>query len=310
MNHKQLCVLFSSDDNYVQHLGAAMYSLVAHNCDFEEIQIYVIDNDISVSSKEKLESIISQFLNSKIIWVPFAEWKSKLNLNMAWNISISSYGRLFLAEILPENVDRILYMDCDMIVCDSLAEIWNVDLKRKVLAAVQDDINDSTKATVGLLPQDPYFNAGLLLVDLAAWRAQNIGVACLQFIDSHGGKVVHHDQGVLNGVLKGKWHRLPVECNLMTIHYIFNLDQISRYYGDHAVFYTAEEIEKAKQKPVILHYTPSFTSRPWVRGCAHPQAKTYWKAVYKTPWKGARLEADHTKWYVRLINWRYRKLPF
>lgn len=310
MDNKQLRVLFSSDDNYTQHLGAAIYSLLVHNSEFEEIQIYVIDNEISAQNKEKLKSVTNQFSNSKMIWLPFAEWKAKLNLKMAWNISLSSYARLFLAEILPKDIDRILYMDCDMIVCDSLMTLWNADLQEKVLGAVQDDISVSTKAAVGLLPQDPYFNAGLLLVNLVEWKSQNIGKACLDFIQKHEGKVIHHDQGVLNGVLKDKWYRFPVEYNLMTIHYIFNLKKIQRYYGDHAVFYTEEEIEKAKQKPVILHYTPSFTSRPWVRGCAHPEVQRYWAAVNETPWKGAKPDEDQSKWYVKLINWRYRNLPF
>lgn len=310
MDNKQLRVLFSSDDNYAQHLGAAIYSLAAHNSEFEEIQIYVIDNEISAANKEKLESVSGQFPNSKIEWLPFTAWKAKLNLNMAWNISISAYARLFLAEILPEEVDRILYMDCDMIVCNSLMTLWNTDLQEKVLGAVQDDIGDSTKAAVGLVSQDPYFNSGLLLINLTEWRVQNIGEACLEFIQNHEGNVIHHDQGVLNGVLKDKWFRLPVECNLMTIHYLFNLDQIQRYYGDHAVFYTAEELKHAKQNPVILHYTPSFTSRPWVRGCAHPQAWKYWEALRYTPWRDAKPEKDRSKWYVKLINWRYRNLPF
>lgn len=310
MDNKQLRVLFSSDDNYAQHLGAAVYSLAAHNGAFEEIQIYVIDNDISAENRKKLETVSNQFPNSKIMWLPFAAWKAKLNLNMAWNISLSAYARLFLAEILPNDVDQILYMDCDMIVCDSLMTLWNVDLQGKILGAVQDDIGDSTKLAVGLSPQEPYFNSGLLLVNLAEWRAQNIGEACLDFINKHEGNVIHHDQGVLNGVLKDKWYRLPVECNLMTIHYVFNLDQINRYYEDHAVFYTAAELKHAKQNPVVLHYTPSFTPRPWVRGCAHPHARKYWDALQNTPWTGATPEADHDKWYVKLINWRYRNLPF
>lgn len=306
MDHKKLCVLFSSDDNYAQHLGAAIYSLLVHNGSFESIQIYIIDNDISFESKEKLECISSQFSNSTLIWLPFAEWKAKLKLNMAWGISLSSYARLFLAEMLPQNVDRILYMDCDMIICDSLETLWRTDLQGKILGAVQDDIGDSTKAAVGLLTHDPYFNAGLLLVNLTAWRAQSIGRSCLEFIDRHEGKVIHHDQGVLNGVLQDRWHRLPVACNLMTIHYMFDLDQINKYYADHSVFYTTEEIETAKHKPVILHYTPSFTSRPWVKGCAHPEKNRYWDAVKKTPWKQAKPVRDSSKWYVKLINWRYR----
>lgn len=310
MDNRQLRVLFSSDDNYAQHLGAAIYSLFAHNNDFEEIQVYVIDNDISAVNKEKLESISSYFPNRKIIWIPFAKWKEKLKLDMAWNISLSAYARLFLSELIPEKVDRILYMDCDMIVCDSLIELWNTDLQGKILGAVQDDVNDRTKVAVGLLPHDPYLNSGLLLVNLSDWREQKMDEACLSFINQHEGNVIHHDQGVLNGVLKDKWYRIPLNYNLMTIHYLFNLDQIIRYYDDHAAFYTKKEIYAAKQKPVVLHYTPSFTTRPWVKGCAHPLVQKYWDAVRCTPWKSAEPIRDHSKWYVRLINWRYRKLPF
>ncbi len=308
MDSKQLNVLLSSDDNYAQHLGATIYSLLEHNINFEAINIYVIDNDISGNSKEKLEWIGNQFKNSKIAWIPFAEWKAKLRLNMTWNISISAYARLFLSEMLPSNIDRVLYMDCDMIVCDSLMTLWNTDLAGKILGAVQDNIGDSTKVAVELLPRDRYFNSGLLLVNLAAWREQNISRKCLDFIHRHEGSIVHHDQGVLNGVLKGKWCRLPIEYNLMTIHYIFNLNQIERYFKDHSDFYSEKEIAAAKKTPVVLHYTPSFTSRPWEKGCAHPHKNLYWRAIKNTPWNGARPISNKSKWYVRLINFRYRVL--
>ena len=193
-----------------------------------------------------------------------------------------------------------------MIVCGSLRELWNTDLQGKVLGAVQDSVNDSTKAAVELLPQDPYYNSGLLLVNLTAWREQETGGKCLAFITRYEGRVDHHDQGVLNGVLKCNWFRLPLDNNLMSIHYMFYMVQLQRYYVDHASFYTEEEINTAKKNPVILHFTPSFTSRPWVKGCAHPAAQKYWAAVRETPWKDAKPEADHAKWYVRLINWRYR----
>jgi lipopolysaccharide biosynthesis glycosyltransferase len=307
---EQLNILFSSDNNYAQHLGVAIFSLLEQNTDFDFINIYVIENDVSKENKQKLEWIIEQFENGEIIWISFAKWKKQLSLNMAWNISISTYARIFLAEMLPDNIDRVLYMDCDMIVCDSLRILWNTDLQGKVLGAIQDDISDATKSAVGLLPKDKYFNAGMLLVDIITWREQDVGRKCLEFINSHGGNVIHHDQGILNGVLKNNWYRLPLENNLMTIHYIFNLRQIDRYYADHSEFYSREEIDIAKNNPVILHYTPSFTSRPWVKGCTHPEEKRYWDIVNRTPWKDATPIRDHSKWYIKLINWRYRNLPF
>lgn len=310
MSRNELNVFFSSDDHYAQHLGAAMQSLLQNNQDFTVIRLYIIENEISASSKEKLCAIAEKFLNAQIIWISFDAWKSRLQLNMTWSISMSSYARLFVADMVPVDMDRILYLDCDMIVCDSLQRLWNTDLRGCALGAVQDTISNTTKAAVGLAPEEQYFNAGMLLIDLAKWREQNIGSKCLSFIQERNGSVVHHDQGVLNGVLRNQWFRLPLCDNLMTIHFIFNRERILDYYGENAVFYLDNEIVNAKEHPVVLHYTPSFTSRPWCQDCKHPRKALYWENLNKTPWKGAKPEKSKDKWYVKLINWRYRNLPF
>lgn len=302
----QLNILLSSDDNYAQHLGATIYSLLSQNSDAESICIYVVDNGIEYSNKANLESIVEKYSNASIAWISFEKWKSQLKLNMTWNISLSSYARLFVSEMLPETIDRVLYLDCDMIICESLQNLWSTDLHGMVLGAIQDSISDGTKSSVGLLPNERYFNAGMLLIDLKKWREQHIGDKCLQFISDKNGAVVHHDQGVLNGVFRNQWECLPLKYNLMTIHYIYNCKQVMNYYGEHAVFYSEDEIEGAKRKPVILHYTPSFTTRPWVKNCKHPMKKMYWDAVANTPWSDVKAEKSKERWYVRLINWRYR----
>lgn len=307
---ESLCLIYSSDDNYVQHLGASIYSLLDKNRDFKQVRIYVIDNSISKCNKEKLSQIIVGFSNAQLFYISFDKWKEQLQVNMEWDISLSSYARLFVGSMLPREVDRVLYLDCDMIVCDSLKSLWKTDFSGKILGAVQDSVSDSTKGAVGLMPRQRYFNAGMLLIDLAAWRKANIEEECRKFIRSHQGNVHHHDQGVLNGVLSGKIFFLPLRYNLMTIHYIFNRKKILRYFGEHAHFWTDSEIEKAKEKPVILHYTPSFTVRPWIEGCHHPLANLYWDNLACTPWRKAVPQINCTKWYVRLIEWRYRCLPF
>lgn len=310
MNRNELNVLFSSDDHYAQHLGAAMQSLLENNQDFTVIRIYIIDNQISDLSKEKLCDIVRKFSNGAIFWISFEKWESKLQLNLTWSISISAYARLFVAEMIPDEIDRILYLDCDMIVCDSLQNLWNTDLLDCILGAVQDSIGDSTKNAVGLLPEEPYFNSGMLLIDLAKWRNLDIGTKCVHFIAEKKGSVVHHDQGVLNGVLKNQWFRLPLCDNLMTIHFILNRRRVMDYFGERSEFYSENEIMDAKEHPVIMHYTPSFTSRPWCKDCKHPRRALYWENLDKTPWKGAKPEKSKDKWYAKLINWRYRNIPF
>ena len=307
---ESLYLIYSSDDNYVQHLGASIYSLLDKNRDFKQIRIYVIDNRISECNKEKLSQILVGFSNAQLFYISFDKWKEQLQVNMEWDISLSAYARLFVGSMLPREVDRVLYLDCDMIICDSLKSLWKTDLSGKILGAVQDSVGDSTKEAVGLMPGQRYFNSGMLLIDLVAWREANIEEECMKFIRSHQGNVCHHDQGVLNGVLLGKIFPLPLRYNLMTIHYIFSRKKILRYFGENAHFWTDSEIKKAKKKPVILHYTPSFTVRPWVKGCHHPLVNLYWDSLAHTSWRKAVPQINCTKWYVRLIEWRYRCLPF
>lgn len=305
-----LNILFSSDDAYAQHLGAAMYSTLEQNVDFQKIQIFIVNNEISAENRDKLEYTASLFHNAKIIWIDFGEWKSKLTLNMAWEISLTAYARLFVGSMLPDNLEKVLYLDCDMIVRESLRPMWETDLQGNIIGAVQDFVGDHVKAAVGLNPHEAYVNSGMLLIDLRKWREQEYERKCLQFIDDHCGRVIHHDQGVLNGVLHGRFRVLPIAYNLMTIHFIFSRRQLCKYYDDHAEFYTEEEVNTAKEQPKILHYTPSFTSRPWVKGCKHPYKAFYWTALLKTPWKNAVPVKNRAKLHVRLVDWRYRVLPY
>ena len=309
MKKNELNVIFSSDDNYAQHMGVAIYSLLQNNQLFKRIMIYIIDNEISEDNKKYVLNIISQFENAKLEWVDFNNWKNKLSLKMGkWSISISSYARLFIGSMLGTDVDRILYLDCDMLILESLYDLWNSDMQGNTIAAVQDTIGDSTKKSVGVIESRKYFNAGMLLIDLDRWRYLEMEKKCLQFIDEKKGNVTHHDQGVLNGIVNGKFKRLPLEYNLMTIHYIWPINKIIKYYGESSQFYSEKEISLAKENPIIIHFTPSFTTRPWVENCKHPQRNIYWQYLEKTPWKGKKAEKSSEKWYVKLINWRYRTL--
>ncbi len=308
MASNQLNIMYSSDGNYARHMGVSIFSLLENNKDFEKIRIYVIDNEISKADLSKLNESVSLFDNAEIEYISFEKQKNRLNLNMPWNISISSYARLFVGSMLPETVDKILYLDCDMIICGSLKELWSTDLGNSLLAAVQDSISTEVKNSVGVEGKSKYFNAGMILFNLEKWRKEDFEKKCLTFIESHDGNVMHHDQGVLNAVCKNQVLFLPLEYNLMTIHYMFGRSSIINYFKEEADFYSNSDIAKAKEKPKILHYTPSFTSRPWVKGCKHPLKNLYWETLNKTPWKGAKPQKNTAKWYVRLIGWKIRTM--
>ena len=302
-------ILFSSDNTYVRHLGVAIYSILSHNKMTQDFTFYIVDNEISSDNKANLQSIVNAYGNAKLIFISFRKWSEVLHLNMAWPISISAYARLFIGEMIEKNVDRVLYLDCDVLINGDLYDLWNTDLGKNVVGAIQDQVHSKTKVSVGLSRYDQYFNSGILLIDLKNWREFDVGNRSMNFITSQEGMVVHHDQGVLNNVLKGRWMRLPLKYNVMTIHFMMTQDRINKYFRDGSIFYNKEEISNAKNNPVILHFTPSFTSHPWETNCKHPMCNLYREALKKTPWKDYPLEKEKSPWYVRLINLRYRLFP-
>lgn len=306
----EMNILLSSDDNYARHLGVTIYSLLVHHRKVKKIRFFVVDNYISQDNLSKLLSLIEQFPNAELTFIPLDTYTKDLQLDMPWPISISAYARLFAAEMLSKDIDRVLYLDCDMIINSDLSDLWNYNLGDYCIGAIQDQVSVKVKNSVGLKQDEKYFNSGLLLVNLKRWRENRIGEKSMDFIRAHNGRVTHHDQGVLNGVLRNNWVKLPLRYNVMTIHYLMNQDRIISYFDDRSEFYLQSEVQNAKYWPSVVHFTPSFTSRPWELNCKHPLSALYFIFLNKTPWKGCVLEPDKTQWYLRLINWRYLNLPF
>ena len=140
-------VVYSSDDNYVQHAVTSIVSLAQNNKNFKKINIYLIENNISIEKRNQVENLIEKYEQLSLEWINFSKWLKKLKLNMQWDISISAYARLFISEMLDKNIDKILYLDCDIIVNQPVYDLWNMDIKEYYIGAVQDAVNDNTIRT-------------------------------------------------------------------------------------------------------------------------------------------------------------------
>lgn len=289
-------------------MGVAMYSILINNQDVDLIQIFILNNQISEDNQSKIKKLAACFNNAVIRFIDFSPIADSLNLDMAWPISLSAYARLFVASLLPADVSRVLYMDCDFLINGSLKSLWNTDLQDYCIGAVQDQVTPRIKQSIGLLPEASYFNSGLLLIDLSKWRTLGIEQKCLDFIAALKGKVIHHDQGVLNGVFRANWMRIPLRYNVMTIHYMMNQRRLCEYNKDFSDFYSEEEVTTAKKSPIGIHYTPSFTTRPWQKDCKHPLRNLYSFMMQHTEWHDYPLEENPYPWYVNIINWRYRNI--
>jgi lipopolysaccharide biosynthesis glycosyltransferase len=303
-------IVYSSDENYVQHMGVSIFSLLEHNRDESEIDVYILANEISQSSERKLREMIQGQFGRKLEMIDFAPFREKLSLNMEWPISFSAYARLFLPEMLPTSCERVLYLDCDTVICGPLSNLWNINLNGCSAGGVLDTVLPQFKCTVGLKENEGYINSGVLLIDLKDWRENGIQKQFTAFIASHNGQVSHHDQGTINGVLHGKIAFLPPKFNAMTPVFTTRYENLFQLYHIEGPYYSKTEIREAKQSPVILHYVPEYVGRVWEYECRHPEKKRYQDCLAQTVWKGGMTHAEQSlSNKMRLIYWMQRRWP-
>ena len=300
-------IVYSSDNNYAQHLCVSMVSLFENNIDAKELNIFIISNDISEESKSKLTKTAEKYYR-QLTWVDFNPYKDKLFLDLEWDISISSYARLFLAEMLPDWCHRAIYLDCDTVVCSSLDTLFNKDMQCSAVAGVNDLVLDVFKEKVGLPPTQSYINAGLLLIDLDKWRKDNLTSLFLRFINDHNGKVTHHDQGTINGTLFDSCLLLDPKYNVLTPYYTQKYNRMLKFYHI-SDYYSEEKIKAACDNPVIIHYTPEYIGRVWENGCTHPKRDIYKHYLEMTPWKGSIYISPTITVKQKLLFWIESKMP-
>lgn len=302
-------VIYSSDNNYARHVGVAITSLYEHNQNRENLTVFLIDDHISSENHDRLDAIAEKY-GREIHYIPFEPYKEQLILNNEWELPISAYARLFVADMVPQDVERLLYMDCDTVVCDSLEELWNIDMRGKTIAAVEDVASCVFWQETGLAEQFRYICSGVVLMDLKKWRAINAQQRFLDYLAHRQGKVRHHDQTILNGVFWDDCLLLHPRYDALTPTFLMSYNNLKAYFKLWNSYYTKTEVEESVRNPAIIHYTSANIGRPW-ENTAHPKAdiyRRYWKA---SAWKDAP-EGTFTPTYdavQRRTYWLYQHVP-
>ena len=180
--------------------------------------------------------------------------------------------------------DRALYLDPDIIVTGSISELWNTDLAGRAVAAVP--IPGSTRPElIGMAVESLYFNAGVMLFDLNAWRQRQYRDVCLRCLKANPEKAIDADQDILNLCLTNDWLPLPFRWNVITAFYLpwFDLRLLP------------EEVEEIRREAKIIHFNG--TAKPWNYFSEHPRRSEYWKYLHLTEWSDTR-PSDYTLFNV------------
>lgn len=298
-------IVFASDTNYAEFVAVVIVSAIANNHDY--IHFHLLSNGIDADTINVLTNHIPTVRGELHIY-DIKDIDKRLQIRVPETIAISAYARLFLPSILPADIEKVLYVDCDTVIADDLSEFWNTDLHDMYVAGILDTLpNNESKEKVGMRADDAYINSGVLLINLDMWRKDHIQQKFIDFLLAHNGNVHHHDQGLINGVCRDRICIVPPQYNCTSNYFSHPYALLER---TNTPFYSEQECQEAMAHPAILHFTEGFYNRPWIANSKHPMAAVFHRYHDMTAWGNTPLRTDKRSWLVRFLSWEFLHLPY
>ncbi len=269
-------ILCATDNDYVPYCGIMLTSLFENNKE-AKIHVYLMTETISDSNWARLQELTRKYSQNISPIIIDSRKLKDCPMHDDDYVSLATYYRLLAPQLLPQEIDKILYLDCDMIIDQSIESLYNTDIENYALAAALDEdyMNEGKYQRLEYTFEKKYFNAGVLLINLKYWRENNVTKRCFQYILGNPNKIILHDQDTLNAVLNKEVKLLSVKYNLQTAMLCRNTSLNTD---------TKLEIEKYKYQPTIIHYTGA--SKPWQKGSLHPYTKRFLRYKQLSLWSG------------------------
>lgn len=280
-------VLYTCDNNYVWLMGISSISLFENNKELDNLHVWLLGENISDENKEILREIGNKYGREiTVIDVPPLDIPEAL-VSARW--PVSAFTRLYSGKLLPKNLNKVLYLDCDTIIKGYIGELEDWDVSGKVFWGIKDCIGKEYKKNIGLKPDGLYVNAGVLLINLNDLRRVDINKRLSTYMTKYERLINYADQDVLNGVFKNHIGVLPPQYDVMTIATTYTYKEIQTLRRP-TNYYSEEELHAAVKNPIIIHYTTNMLIiRPWFSNTDHPLKEEFHKYMDISIWKDKEL---------------------
>lgn len=268
-------VCFCFDERYFQHALVSIASCIDRCRPETSLVVWVFSDNLHPAQVRILTERISG-RNARLEVKLIHDLTALGGVPVNGHVSLATYFRILLPDLLPPEVDRVIYLDCDIVAVGDISGIGRIDLGGRYVAAVENP-NFDRYASLGMQLEWGYFNAGVLLVNLALWRRDSITRRALEFATKNRDRLLSWDQDALNACVAGRWLRLDPKWNVQTSF----LYSRSTYEDGATPGYSS-----ALREPLILHYSSS--SKPWKPDDDHPMRHQYFEVLDRTVFAGWR----------------------
>ena len=275
-----ILIAFSCDEGYSKHVAVVMHSILVNAAPEDRHEFHILTMNLSLENENRLSEIATRGKATIRVHRVDAE---RLKGFPVSSHPLEAYLRLLLPDLLPE-YEKILYLDADLLVLDSLYKLWDFSLGDSAVGAALDSMTIFKGAGLeyfkaARLPQEHlYFNSGVLLLNLKVLREIKLLETVKEWTAEHSALMVNSDQDVLNVILAG---------NISYFHLRWNL-QVPLIAPIKLGWQCTQEHTTAVAAPAIIHYVTD--RKPWRKEFKLPYQNLYFKYLVQTPWKEDALD--------------------
>jgi lipopolysaccharide biosynthesis glycosyltransferase len=275
-----IALAFAADEGYAEALAVAVHSALANLAPAVAPEVYVLDNGISERSRGRLVKVVGAARpDAALRWIRIPS-ERLAHLPTPHYFTRSTYSRLLIPEVLPAHVRRVVYLDVDILVRRDLSPLFTTKLGDAPIGAVRDFAIESTAHGYSGVrePADPrpYFNAGVLVIDVARWRETGLAGRALEYAAAGSEPLPWADQDALNATVES-WHELDYRWNLQHAS-LFRRQRPTagefsgRLYGQQRDLY---------REAAVLHFTGQ---KPWYGSCTTRGTAAWVRSLMRVRW--------------------------
>ena len=304
-----LNVLYLSDNNYACYMGVSLTSLFINNKEVDEITVYIIDDQIDDLNKSKLMKTAEKY-GRKIVFLDLTKGIKILEeMNIPkYRGSYTTYLKLFTFDLLPDEVNRIFFIDSDTVITGCLEETMTLDMEGKMIGAVRDGLTHSYKVDLGFDYNDSWFNMGVMLVDVKRWKNEHAQDKIIAQLKKRTGYIAV-DQDLLNITQHGNIMTLHPKFNATPHHYVYSEKAFRRAFPQGGFYDDLAIMEEAQKDARIRHFERFIGESAWDKNTIHPYAFLFDMYLKQSEWKDYEKKERRLTGILKIENILYKILP-
>ena len=303
-------IVYSCSDLYSRLAGISISSLLKNNqnCNFH---IWIFDDNISSINKEKLLKTIEIHKSVQLDFVDITPNLQTLkNKACSYNGGFAPFAKFFISEIKKasdEKLDRVLYIDCDTLIVNSIEELYYFPLGDKPIAISPDCIHRKYNKYIGFSEKKPLCATGIVLFNLELWEKNDCFNRLINHLNNSKIKYPLVDLDLMNIVLENEIVYYPIKYQIITQFLIYSFNSMPFIFNYKENPFTKDEYDEIETNPVIYHFCGNTLGRPWFKNSKHPCKKKYDSYYYSSEWKDVPQQdfSFPLPYKIQYILWRY-----